>query len=79
MKNPKRILAVIGVILLVGLYLATLIFALIGSPRAMEFFKISVGLTILVPVLLWIYLSMFQYMDQRKKLNQETSGEENLQ
>lgn len=39
MKNIKRILAVIGVILLIGMYVCTLIFALIGSPASDDLVK----------------------------------------
>ncbi|MGI6017478.1 MAG: hypothetical protein ACOX8M_01510 [Marvinbryantia sp.] len=53
MKKLKRILALIGVILLAALYLCTLIFALIDSPWAYDLFKVSVGATILVPVVLY--------------------------
>ncbi len=77
MKNKKQILAILGIILLVGMYLATLIFALIDSPAAFECLKISVGLTILVPVLLWIYLAMFRFIEQRKQANEDVSNGEN--
>lgn len=63
-KKTKRILAVIGVVLLVGLYLATLIFALIDSPWAFDLFKVCVGFTIVLPVLLYIYTFVFR---QQKK------------
>ncbi len=53
MKKFKRIFALIGVILLAALYLCTLIFALIDSPRAYDLFKMSVGATILLPVVLY--------------------------
>lgn len=53
MKKLKRILALIGVILLAALYLCTLIFALIDSPLAYDLFKMSVGATIILPVLLY--------------------------
>lgn len=78
MKNTKRILAFAGVALLVGLYLATLILALINSPQAFRLFKISVGLTILVPVLLWIYLAMYRYITQRRQSNQDASQKQDL-
>ena len=51
MKKTKQIAAAAGVILLAGLYVLTLIFALIDSPWALECFKVSVGMTILIPVL----------------------------
>ena len=51
MKKIKQILALIGVVLLVCMYAATLIFALIDSPAASGLFRASVAATILVPVL----------------------------
>ena len=36
MKNAKRILALVAAILLFGMYLSTLIFALIGSPHSID-------------------------------------------
>ena len=52
MKKAKRILALTGAILLVCLYAATLVFALMDSPAASRFQKAAVAATILVPVLL---------------------------
>ena len=49
----KRILALIGVIFLVAMYLSTLIFSLIDSPLASDLLKGSVAATILVPVVLY--------------------------
>ena len=49
MKKAKRILALIGVIFLVAMYLSTLIFSLIDSPLASDLLKGSVAATILVP------------------------------
>lgn len=69
MKNFKRIFAIIGIVLLVGLYAATLVFALIDSPWAMDCLKVSIGLTIIIPVLLWIYIAMFRFMEQQRKAN----------
>ena len=42
MKNIKRILSVLVVILLAGMYIASFIFALIDSPDAFECLKISI-------------------------------------
>ena len=55
MKKTKRILALAGAVLLVILYAATLIFALIDSPWAYDMFKICLGMTIILPVLLYAY------------------------
>ena len=39
MKHLKRIFAFLGVILLAGMYICTLVFVLIGSPLADNLFK----------------------------------------
>ena len=56
MKKSKRILALIGAILLVCMYACTLIFALTGSPASTGLFRASVAATILIPVLLYAYI-----------------------
>ena len=43
MKNAKRILALIAAILLFGMYLSTLIFALMGSPHSIDLLWASVA------------------------------------
>lgn len=78
MKNMKRIFAILGVVILVALYVSTLVFALIGSPFAMECLKVSIGFTIVIPVLLWIYITMFKYMQQNRNDNQSTINEEDV-
>lgn len=55
MKLVKRIMAIIGIILLVGMYAATLIFAITGDPKTMNMFKASIFASIVVPVLIWAY------------------------
>mgnify|MGYP006926457943 CR=1 FL=1 len=55
MKNAKRILALIAAVLLFGMYLSTLIFALIGSPHSIDLLWASVACTIVLPVLLYVF------------------------
>ena len=56
MKKIKQIFALIGAVLLVCMYAATLIFALIDSPAASGLFKATVAATILIPVLLYAFI-----------------------
>ena len=56
MKKIKQILALTGAVLLVCMYAATLIFALIDFPVASGLFKASVAATILIPVLLYAFI-----------------------
>ena len=62
----KRILAILGVILLAGLYVSTLIFAFIGSELAFTLLKASILLTIIVPGLLYAMILVYNYL---KKIN----------
>lgn len=56
MKKTKRILALVGAVLLVCMYICTLVFALIDSPAATGLLRASVAATILIPVLLYAYI-----------------------
>ena len=53
MKKIKRILAIIGIILLVSLYVITIVLALTDDPNTMNAFRASVYCTFLVPGLIW--------------------------
>lgn len=64
MKNVKRILALLGAILLAALYVSTLVFALLDSPQSFELLKISVAATILLPVLLYAFV-LFARLNHR--------------
>lgn len=55
-NNLRRILAWVGIVLLAGMYVADLILALIGSPAAMTLLKISLFMTLVLPLLLWVML-----------------------
>ena len=55
MKKSKRIMALIGAILLVLLYVSTLIFAFIDSVVSQKLLMAAIATTILLPVLLYIY------------------------
>lgn len=67
MKNLKRILAGAGALLLLCMYLATLVFALMDSPNAVGLLKASIACTIIVPVFLYAYILVYRLT----KKNQE--------
>ena len=52
-KRIRRIFAWIGIIVLVGLYLTTLVLAFSGSPMAQALFRGSFAATVVFPVLLY--------------------------
>ena len=55
----KRIMALIGVILIAGMYAATLVLALAGSKDTMNLFMLSVLLTIMVPLIIHLFMMMY--------------------
>lgn len=63
-KRTKRVLAWIGIIILSGLYLATLILALIGSSMAQALFRGAFAATVLFPVLLYAFQLIYRLLKQ---------------
>lgn len=66
--NPKlkRILAWIGIILLVSMYVMTLVFALLGKEYAKQMVLASVSMTIIVPVLIYAMQLAFSIVSGKK-------------
>ncbi len=60
MKKTKRMIAGFGAVLLVIMYLATLIFALIDHPAAYNLFIGSLVCTGVIPVLLYLYMLIYK-------------------
>lgn len=54
-SKAKRMFAMAGVILLIGLYLSTLICALFAKENVMNFMMASIYATVIIPVLMWAY------------------------
>ena len=78
MKRVKQILAIIGVILLVGLYLSTFILAIFGDSNTMNLFKASIVATVIIPVLIWAYSMIYRLLknhySQREDLSDSSTA-----
>lgn len=70
MKKMKRIVALIGVILLVGLYITTLVAALCESVFAQQLFLASLFSTMVVPIMLYAYSLIYKVV--KGKQNEST-------
>lgn len=77
MKKVKQIFAILAIVLLVGLYLSTLIFALIGSSDAMVLFKASIFSTVVIPVLIWAYSMIFRLLKNHFSLRDDNTDTTN--
>ena len=73
MKKTKQVLAIIGIILLVSLYVITLICAITDNTSTMQVFMASVFATVVIPVMIWAYSFIFRLI---KKNSQEKEEQE---
>lgn len=71
MKKLKRILALLGVVLLAGLYLTTLILAICGNSNTMNVFIASIVATAVIPVLLWAYSMIYRLLKEHYSLRKD--------
>ncbi|WP_049727703.1 hypothetical protein [Dorea sp. D27] len=60
MKKIKRIIALTGAVLLAGMYISTLVFALLDRSETMGLLKASIVCTIILPVLLYAYTLVYK-------------------
>lgn len=67
MKKIKQILAILGVLLLLGLYITTFVMALTDNTETMQLFKASLFATFVVPVLMWVYSLIYKLADKNSK------------
>lgn len=54
--RARQIAAIIGIVLLAGMYVVTFISACIGSDASGRLFRLSLGMTIAIPIFLWIFI-----------------------
>ena len=62
----KRILALAAVIILISLYAASIIFALIDSPIAESLLLASLFCTIVIPAVFYGYMVVLRYFRKKK-------------
>lgn len=60
MHKLTRVFALIGAILLAGLYICTLILALIDSAYTSDLLKAAIASTIILPILLYAYILIYR-------------------
>ncbi len=54
MKKVKSILAIIGILLLVGLYVLTFVLAIVDDPRSFQMLGAALASTVIIPTLIWV-------------------------
>ena len=66
--TPRRIAALLGVILLVALYLITLIVAIVDKSSSGTWFMLCLIGTVTIPLLIWIYTWMYGVLTNRRTI-----------
>ncbi|MCR5823707.1 MAG: SART-1 family protein [Lachnospiraceae bacterium] len=56
----KRIVSLIAVVILVGMYIATMICAILATPQTHSMFIGSLVLTVIIPIVLWVFLTLYK-------------------
>ena len=67
----RRVLALLGAVLLAGLYIATLIFALMDSPLAGSLLRASLFATFFIPIILYTVVMVGRLLKKRKEEPEE--------
>lgn len=75
-QKPKQIAAIICIVLLVLLYVATLVISLLDFPGSDRLFAACLVATIGLPILLWIYIWLYGKYTGRKTLATDISKSE---
>lgn len=75
MKKLKRILAMLGVVLLVGLYLATAVSAIFVTPATKNLFLASLTATVMIPILLYVMMLIGRLLGRKRDDSPEQQEE----
>lgn len=63
--TAKRVIALIAIFLLVGVYVAAFVSAITSSPDSPQLFRFCIGMTIAVPIFSWIAIYAVGYLTHR--------------
>ncbi len=67
MKTVKRIMAIIAAVILVGLYVTTLIFAITDNPAKMLMFIASIVASVVIPVMIWVIIWIANLLRKKRE------------
>jgi membrane protein implicated in regulation of membrane protease activity len=72
MKKLKRIFALLGAILLAGMYLVTLILGLMANEASKDMLMASIACTVFVPCLIYGMMLIARVLDNRNRSEDTT-------
>lgn len=74
-SKAKRILAIVGVVLLLGLYISALVLAFIHNAFAQKMLILALAGTIFIPVVLYLIM-MFGRLNKKNDPNEDSKNEQ---
>lgn len=74
--TSKQVVAMVGVILLVLMYVLTLVMAVIDNSASGNYFMLSLGCTLVIPVIIFIYSWMYGRLTDTKAIGDPDSPAE---
>lgn len=69
-QKIKRLLALLAVIIILLLYLATFVLSLFHNEKTGELLMLSLVATVVIPVLLYLYLWLFRLFRKKEEKKQ---------
>ena len=76
MKKAKQILAILGIVLILGVNILLVITAFGATEDNTNIFNAAIVTVVLVPVLLWVYLYIFKLIKKNNEDKKEEKQEE---
>ena len=76
MKKAQRILALVGVVLLLGMYVCCFVLAVTGKHEATTLFRAALGATIAVPIVLYAFMMLLKLFPPFRRNEEEDEGDE---
>lgn len=71
MQKGKRILAIIGIIFLLSLYLITFISSIMVTPYSSNLFEASIYCTMIIPIMIYAYALIYRVLKKRNQKPEE--------
>ena len=73
MKKVKQILAILGIVVLLSLYVITLVCAIVDNSNTMRMFQASIVASFIIPVLIWAYGFIYRLIKNSSKDAEEVA------
>lgn len=71
MKKTRQILAWIGIVLLIALYVSAMVLAFMGGEHARNMLGAAIFCTFVVPIMIWVYTFLYKVVKGKKENNDE--------